>query len=386
MKRRVCVVTGTRAEYGLLRPLLAEIVASPSLELQLVATGAHLSAEHGATVCEIEGDGHRIDERVEMLLSSDSDVAVCKSMGLALISFAEVFGRLYPHIVLGLGDRYELFAALSAASVCRRRIGHIHGGELTEGAFDDAFRHAITKLSHLHFTSTEVYRQRVIQLGESPDRVFNVGALGVDNICKLPLLERADVEREIDLTLSRPTLLVTFHPVTLEPEQAPLQCRALLDALESIPGARFVFTGANADPEGRIVRDMVEGFVRRHADRARSFASLGVLRYLSLMRQVDAVVGNSSSGILEAPSLGVPTVDIGDRQRGRVKADSVIECPPRTADIAAAITRALTPEMRARAVQQITPYGDGHAAEKIREALERIDVLTLHKTFHDLGR
>jgi GDP/UDP-N,N'-diacetylbacillosamine 2-epimerase (hydrolysing) len=384
VSRRVLFVTGTRAEYGLLRPLMAEVARHPRMRLQILATGAHLSPEFGMTAREIAADGFSIDERVEILLSSDTDVGVCKAMGLGLISFGEAYARLGPDLVVGLGDRFELFAAVAAAVTMRRPVAHIHGGELTEGAFDDAFRHAITKMSMLHFTSTEVYRGRVIQLGEAPERVFNVGALGVDNIRTMPLLPREQLETELDFPLGERLALVTFHPVTLDLRSAEQQAGALLEALAARPDLRVVFTRANPDPEGRAINALIDAFVAGHPGRSRAFASLGALRYLSLMRWASAVVGNSSSGIIEAPSLGIPTVDIGDRQRGRVRAESVVDCRPTAEAIGAALDAVLDPAFRARARTVVNPYGDGHAAERICALLDEHADLPLKKGFYDL--
>lgn len=384
MRQGVAFVTGTRAEYGLLRPLMQEAAADAEVKVQVIVTGTHLSNEFGLTWHEIEKDGFSVDERVEILLSSDTDVAVCKAMGLALISFGEVYARLKPAIVVGLGDRFELLAAVAAASVCRHRVAHIHGGELTEGAFDDAFRHAITKMSHLHFTSTEVYRNRVVQLGESPDRVFNVGALGIDNIRTLDLLSRGDLERELDVRLDRRTLLVTFHPVTLEEGMAKSQFGELLAALNEMRDTQFVFTKANADPEGRTINAMIDDFVQRRADSARDFVSLGQLRYLSLMKYVNAVVGNSSSGLIEAPSLQVPTVNVGDRQRGRVRAASVIDCAPTRKAIEEALGRALSEEFRSSLKGLENPYGDGHSARRIWTLLKANLTCDVKKAFYDI--
>lgn len=384
MSRSICVITGTRADYGLLRPLMHEMSNDAEMRLQLIVTGMHLSPEFGLTWREIERDGFPITERIEILLSSDSDVAVCKAMGLGLCAFGEALKRLAPDLVIGLGDRFELLAAVTAAAVCRISVAHIHGGELTEGAFDDAFRHAITKMSHLHFTATEVYRQRVIQLGEDPQRVFNVGALGVDNIRTLVPWTRDRLVRELDLPASPRMVAVTFHPVTLEESAARGQFRVLLEALDALEETTLVFTYANADPEGRVINGMIDEFVTLRRDRARAFASLGQLRYLSLLRCVDAVVGNSSSGIIEAPGLGVPTVDIGDRQRGRVRADSVVHCEPTPDGVAAALRKALSAEFAAFARTAVNPYGDGHAAERIHAVLREQAHTDLKKRFHDV--
>ncbi|MBS3964066.1 MAG: UDP-N-acetylglucosamine 2-epimerase (hydrolyzing), partial [Methylomonas sp.] len=324
--RKICVVTGSRADYGLLYWLMKDIQADAGLELQLVATGMHLSPEFGSTWQQIAADGFNISHKVEMLLSSDTPVGISKAMGLSLIGFADALAALQPDIVVVLGDRFEIFAAAQAAMNLRIPLAHIHGGELSEGAVDDAIRHALTKLSHLHFTATETYRHRVIQLGEQPERVFNVGAPGLDNIHRLPLLDRAALEDSIGFRLGAKNFLVTFHPVTLEKQTAGEQFEALLQALDGFDDAHILFTHSNADADGRAMAGLIEAYRAKHPDRVAVFVSLGSVRYLSAMRHVDAVVGNSSSGIIEAPALGVATVNIGDRQRGRLCANSVIHC------------------------------------------------------------
>lgn len=383
MSRRVCLITGTRADYGLLRPLMRKISQDDELQLQLIVTGSHLAPEFGLTWTEIERDGFHIDERVEILMSSDSDLAVCKSMGIVLIELPGLYKRLRPDIIVGLGDRFELFAAVAAAQACRVPHAHIHGGELTLGAFDDAFRHAITKMSLLHFTSTEDSRRRVIQLGEAPERVFRVGALGLDNIVELSPLSREDVERELSCRLGERNLLVTVHPQTLDPGSARAQFEALLDVLHRHEHTRLIFTKANADPEGRVINELIDEFVASHWDRAVAFSSLGQRRYLSTMRIVDGVVGNSSSGIIEAPSFHVGTVNIGDRQKGRVKASSVIDCEPTVESIESALRTLYSAKFRKKLPRVTNPYGDGHAAERIVEVLKR-DLPSLKKGFHDL--
>ena len=305
--RKICVVTGTRAEYGLLYWLMKEIESDDDLELQIIATGMHLSPESGLTYKEIEKE-FRIDKKIEMLLSSDTPVGISKSMGLAQISFAEAYDELRPDIVVVLGDRYEIFSAASAAMIGRIPIAHLHGGETTEGAFDESIRHAVTKMSHLHFTATEEYRKRVIQLGEHPDRVFNVGGLGIDNIKKLELLSKSEFEDSIGFKLDKKNILVTFHPVTLEDSTASEQFRNLLDAIDELKKTHIIFTKANSDTDGRVINSMIDEYAQSHNDKAIAFTSLGQLRYLSALRYVDAVVGNSSSGLAEAPSFKVGTI------------------------------------------------------------------------------
>lgn len=384
MTRKVCIVTGTRAEYGLLRGVIEGVSASTSLELQLIATGMHLAPEFGLTVREIEADGHAIDARIDMLLSADSASGTTKSMGVGLIGFADALQRLKPDLMVVLGDRFEIFAAAAAATVAGIAIAHLHGGESTEGACDEAFRHSITKMSHLHFVAAEPYRRRVIQLGEAPERVFLVGGLGVDAIARVPLLDRAALEAELGFRFAEKNLLVTFHPVTLEPGSGGQQLGELLAALGELEDTRLIVTMPNADTEGRELARMVAEFCKARAN-ASWFASLGQQRYLSCMKQVDGVVGNSSSGIAEAPSFGIGTVNIGDRQRGRLKAESVIDCVPERAAIAAALARLRSPEFVEVAKRARNPYGEPGASQKIVAELERhASAGLLKKSFHDL--
>lgn len=384
MSRKICVVTGTRADYGCLRWVMEGIKAAEGLELQVIATGMHLSPEFGLTYREIEKDGFAIDRKVEMLLSSDTPTGVSKSMGLGMIGFGEAIEQLKPDLMLVLGDRFEIFAAAAAAMAARVPLAHLHGGETTEGAIDEAIRHSITKMSHLHFVAAEDYRRRVVQLGESPERVFLVGGLGIDNIQRLELLDRAALEASLDFKLGPKNLLVTFHPVTLEKSTAGAQMVELLAALEELEDTHLIFTMPNADTDGRILIDMVEQFVATHPN-ARGYTSLGQLRYLSCIRQMDGVVGNSSSGLAEVPSFRKGTINIGDRQRGRLKADSVIDCVPERKAIANALRTLYTPEFQARLAAARNPYGEGGASEKVVRVLQEypLDHL-LKKTFHDL--
>lgn len=384
--RKICVVTGSRAEYGLLYWLLKEIQTDAELELQLVVTGMHLSPEFGLTWQQIAADGFSIARKVEMLLSSDTPVGISKAMGLGLIGFADALQELQPDLLVVLGDRFEIFAAAQAAMNQRIPIAHIHGGELTEGAVDDAIRHAISKLAHLHFTSTEVYRQRVIQLGEQPWRVFNVGAPGLDNIYRLSLLDRPQLEQALDFKFGKRNLLVTFHPVTLENATAAEQFGELLQALDSFGDVHIVFTHANADADGRAIGGLIEDYRQRHPQRVASFVSMGSLRYLSALRQVDAVVGNSSSGLLEAPSFKIATINIGDRQRGRICADSVLHCPPQTEAIRSALQTVFSGELAGLLSRVENPYGQGGVSSKIKEVLKQtpLDGL-LKKHFYDFA-
>lgn len=383
--KTICFFTGTRAEYGLLRPLMKAVMTSPDARLRTLVTGMHLAESSGATWREIEADGVPIDERVEVLLDGGTDSSVCTAMGLGIMRYGEALRRLAPDLLVVLGDRFEALAVAAAATVCKVPVAHIHGGELTLGAMDDAFRHAITKMSHLHFTSTEAYRRRVIQLGEAPSRVWNVGALGVENIRTLPLLARDEVERRLDLASGQPYLLVTFHPATLDTQPPHEQLQALLDALEAFADYACVFTGANADPGGGQLNRLLAAAAQKSPGRFRFSMSLGATLYLSAARAATAVIGNSSSGIIEVPSLGVPTVDIGNRQQGRIRGDSVIHCPPDTQAIKHAIATAITADFRARAAAASNPYDRPGTTRAIVDTLLACDTgALLNKGFHDL--
>jgi GDP/UDP-N,N'-diacetylbacillosamine 2-epimerase (hydrolysing) len=384
MSRKICVISGTRADYGLVRWVMQGIKDDPELKLQVIATGMHLSPEFGLTYREIEEDGFHIDRKVEMLTSSDTAVGIAKSMGLGLIGFADALNDLKPDLIVVLGDRFEVFSAVSAALVARIPVAHLHGGETTEGAFDEALRHSITKMSHLHFVAAEEYRQRVIQLGEQPDRVFLVGGLGIDGIKRLKLLDRAELEGSLGFKLGQKNLLITFHPVTLEDSTAGNQMTELLAALASLDDTQLIFTMPNADTDGRALIRMVEQFVVRHAN-ARAFSSLGQLRYLSCMSHVDGVVGNSSSGLAEAPSFKKATINIGDRQRGRLQASSVINSRPRRAEIAAAIKKLYSAEFQSILAGVISPYGTGGASEKVLDTIKNFSIEGFaKKAFYDL--
>lgn len=372
MMKNICVLTATRAEYGLLKSLMDLIVKSGSLNLQVLVTGAHLSPEFGLTYKFIEADGFQIDEKVEMLLSSDTAAGIIKSMGVGMIAFADSFARLKPDAVVILGDRYEMLAAASAASVFKIPIVHLHGGEITEGAYDDAFRHAITKLSHLHFTSTEDHRKRVIQLGENPKNVYNVGAIGLDNIFSLNLLSKKELETELEIEFRKYNYQITFHPETLSNNSSAEQFKILLQAIGDEKDSFFVFTKANADTDGRIINSMIDEFVQKHPENAKAFTSLGSLRYLSVLKICDAIIGNSSSGIIEAPSLNVATINIGDRQKGRTQAASVINCSLDYQQIKKAILKTQDAEFKYGLKSVNNPYGEGHTANKILEVLEKI--------------
>jgi len=384
MSRKICVITGTRAEYGLLRWVMQGIKDDPDLTLQIIATGMHLSPEFGLTYQAIEQDDFQIDRKVEMLTSSDTSVGIAKSMGLGMIGFADALAQLQPDIIVVLGDRFEIFAAVSAALVARIPVAHLHGGETTEGAFDEALRHSITKMSHLHFVAAEVYRQRVIQLGEQPERVFLVGGLGIDNIKRLSLLNKAELEQSLDFKLGTKNLLITFHPVTLETATAADQMQMLLLALEELEDTQLIFTLPNADTDGRALIKMVEQFVAKHAN-ARAYTSLGQLRYLSCIAHLDGVIGNSSSGLIEVPSFKKGTINIGDRQRGRLQAESIINCEPTLASIRAALEQLYSIEFKAKLCHIINPYGEGGASIKIIDTLKHYKINEiLKKKFHDL--
>lgn len=382
MGRRVCVVTGTRAEYGLLFWVLKRLRDEPGLELQLVVTGAHLSPAHGLTYRDIEADGFRIACKVDLALGDDSVVGVTKALGRATIGFADALVGLRPDVLVLLGDRYETMAAAQAALIARIPVAHIAGGDVTEGAYDDAIRHSITKMSHLHFVTHEAAAQRVRQLGEDPAHIFNVGNPGLDHLQHLRLLKRDDLARKLEFTFRRRNLLVTYHPETLDRESTASRIAVLLQALDRLGAdVGILFTFPNADTGNQAIRQMIENFVSRH-DNTCVFASLGQHRYLSVLNEVDAVVGNSSSGILEAPSLHTPTINIGDRQKGRPQATLVINCGYSADDIVSAVHHAF--ELDCRAVTN--PYGDGHASEKIVSILKQIDdpQKLIKKHFFDL--
>ena len=382
--RKICVITSTRADYSLLRWLMEDIRKSTELKLQIVVTGMHLSPEFGFTANDVENDGFTFDSKVEMLLSSDTSVGVTKSMGLGLISFADVFANLEPDLVLVLGDRYEIFAAVSAAMIACIPVAHLHGGETTEGAFDEAIRHSITKMSHLHFVAADAYRQRVIQLGEDPHRVFHVGGLGVDNLAKVKLLERSELEASLDFKFGHRNLLITFHPSTLDKNAVADQMTELLSALETLKDTTLIFTIPNADTGGRTIIKMVKDFVLKHP-RAKVFSSLGQLRYLSVLDQVDGIVGNSSSGLAEAPSFKKGTINIGDRQKGRLRANSIIDCDPVHESIVAALSYMYSDEFNVILKDSVNPYGTGGASERIVKVLKSYPLEgILKKIFYDL--
>ena len=384
--RKICVVTGTRAEYGLLSRLMRMIKDSPKTQLQVIATNMHLSPKFGNTYQEIERDGFTIDCKIPIIDDNDKDDAVTtvKSMAKALAGFADAYNELKPDLVVVLGDRYEILAAATAALIERIPIVHIHGGEVTEGAFDDAIRHSITKMSHLHFASTEAYRKRIIQLGEQPDRVFYTGAIGVENVKKISLMSKEEVEKEIDFKIDENTILVTYHPVTLGNRTAKDDIEDFIAALEERKDLRVIFTMPNSDTGGQFIVDAVNNYVN-NTDRAKAFKSLGVVRYLSVMKQVAAVVGNSSSGIVEVPSFGIPTLNIGDRQKGRIQADSTYNCLPDKDSILKGLDKVLSKEFRELASKVHNPYEKANTAEEIFTVISTYPLEQLNqKHFYDI--
>ena len=385
--KRIGIMTGTRAEYGLLKPLMQEINKDNDLELYLIVSGMHLSPEFGMTYQEIEEDGFEINAKVEMLLSSDSPAGISKSLGLGVIGFADEFQRADLDMLILLGDRYEALSAAICAMVMRIPIAHLHGGELTEGAIDEGIRHSITKMSYLHFTSTEQYRNRVIQLGENPERVFYVGALGVENIKKINLMTKEELERSIHFEIDENTVVVTYHPVTLENNTVEEQFLNLLKVLDRNPKIRMIFTKANADTNGRIVNELIDKYAAQNSERACAFMSLGQKRYLSALKYCRIVIGNSSSGIIEAPSFGKPIINIGDRQKGRICADSVINCGYTQQEIQQAMETALTEEFENKARNCRNPYEKENTAANIISVIKDYllnDKIKLKKGFYDI--
>lgn len=381
---KICVATGTRAEYGLLKPLMTAIQNQPDWQLQVLATGAHLSPEFGLTYKVIEDDGFKIDKKVEMLLSSDTASSIIKSMGVGMIGFADALGDLKPDVIIILGDRYEMLSVASSALIFNIPIVHIHGGEVTEGAYDDAIRHAITKMSHIHFASTEKYRNRIIQMGEDPDLVFNVGAIGLDNVKNINMLSKEELEKELGITFKKYNYQVTFHPTTLDKESPEVQFQILLDAISQQEESLFIFTKSNADTGGRIINEMIDRFVNENPEKTAAFTSLGNLRFLSLVKMCDAVAGNSSSGIVEVPSLKTATINIGDRQKGRIQAETVLNTPVDVEEILKAFDLVKTDAFKQKIENSRNPYGEGNTTDQIVEVLKRVDLSDFQtKKFHD---
>lgn len=367
---RVCVFTGTRAEYGLLRPVMSLLRGDKDFHLQVLVSGMHLSRKYGATYRQILGDGFKIDARAAMPVGDDSDLGLCNSVSAGLRSISRAYARLKPDAVIILGDRFEALSAAVAAVFLRIPIVHLHGGESTFGLFDEAIRHSITKMSWLHFTSTEIYRRRVIQLGENPGKVFTVGAVGLDNIRTLKFLSKSELSSLLQFSLSGKVAAVTFHPVTLESGSPAAQFSALLTGLDAFPELKIVFTMPNADTGNGEIIALIKDYVRKHPQRAKAFASLGQLRYLSLLKHSDVVVGNSSSGIIEAPSFSIPTVNIGDRQSGRLQGGTVINCAPAAVAIRNALKKALSPAFAAKCRDLKNPYGDGKTSARLVRILK----------------
>ena len=383
--KRICVITGTRAEYGLLSLLMKAIKDDTNLELYIIATGSHLSPEFGLTYKEIENDGFYINKKIEMVLSADTRSAIAKSTGLGMIGFADALSELQPGIMVALGDRYELLAASFAAVTARIPIAHIHGGETTLGAFDESIRHSITKMSWWHFAAAEEYKKRIIQLGEEPNRVFNVGGLGVDVIKNSRLLSKEELTKKTKINFSSKNLLVTYHPTTLEEESSKDHFQSILNVLAEMNDINLIFTMPNADSDARSIFSMIETFVSNHATRAIAFKSMGHLNYLSTLQFVDGVIGNSSSGLCEVPSFKIGTVNIGDRQKGRLKAESVIDCEPTEESIKSAIEILYSENFRSTLKSVLNPYGEGNATNKILEVLKNNPIPTeIKKEFHDL--
>lgn len=383
--RKICVITGSRAEYGLISRLMKAINELPELILQTVVTNMHLSPLYGNTYKEIENDGFIIDRKVDILKFNNSNLGIAQTTGLATQEFSKVLDELSPDIILILGDRFEMLAVASAALFLKIPVAHIHGGEITQGAIDDAIRHAITKMSHLHFTSTETYRKRVIQMGENPDDVFNVGAIGLDNINKIKLLFKEELEKSIEFKIGTPTFLITYHPATLDTMTSEEAISNLLNALDCFPRARFIFTMPNSDADSEIIGNMIKEFAIKRKDRCKVYSSLGYVRYLSALKFVDIVVGNSSSGIIEVPSFGIPTVNIGSRQKGRIAAKSVIHCGVIKEEICNAINKALSKESISFAKDIKNPYQKLGTVNSIIEILKSVKLENLcEKKFFDL--
>lgn len=378
MRKKICVITGARSEYGLLKPLLKAIKKDTTFTLQLIVSAMHLSPEFGMTLNEIVEDGFQVDEKIEMLLSSDSAVGVTKSIGLGVIGFADAYSRLQPDLIILLGDRFEALAAAQAALIAKIPVAHIHGGEVTLGAYDDSIRHSITKMSHLHFTAGESYRRRVIQLGEDPKKVWMVGPMIQSAIRHIDLIDKASLEKDLDFTFGKLNFLVTYLPETLDLHQVSDSLTQLFSALEQYKNAKIIFTKANADTEGRAVNALIDHFCEKNADRAKAFVHLGQRRYLSVMKQCDVVVGNSSSGVIEAPLMHVPTVNIGNRQAGRERYASIFDCARECESIMLAIKQAMAFQCEDHAVKLLDPV------EEIMKVLKTLNIESLiQKQFFD---
>lgn len=377
--RKICFITGTRAEYGLLSRLMRLVADSPACQLQIVATNMHLLPEYGETYREIEADGFTIDEKVAMRKPSDSAGGIVASMAQEMAGMNDAIGRLRPDLAVILGDRYEMLVAATVCLIRRIPIAHLYGGEITEGAFDDAIRHSITKMSVLHFTATEDYRRRVIQMGEQPDRVFNVGSLGVENMKSVPFMTKEELEQSLGISLSEPFMLATYHPVTLGQRSAADEITDFLQALDRFPDINVVFTMPNSDQGGEGIKHEIEKYCKLRPERCHCYASLGMRRYLSLMQLAEAVVGNSSSGLIEVPSAGIPTLNIGDRQKGRARGETVADCASDEASIIQGLRRVLSPEMKAKARSRCNPYAKDGTAQRIFNAISSIPLESLQQ-------
>ena len=384
IKRKICVITGSRAEYGLLYWLIKDIESDKDLDLQLIVTGMHLSSEFGLTYKEIENE-FKIEKKIDIQLSSDTSNGISSSMSIAQKSFSEALIELEPDIVVVLGDRYEIFSAVSAAMISKIPIAHIHGGEITQGSWDDCMRHCITKMSFLHFTASEEYYKRVLQLGENPCRVFNVGGLGVENIKKLKLLTKYEFEKSIKFKLNKKNILITFHPVTLENNTSKKQFQELLNAINDLEDTNIIFTKTNSDLNGKVINQMIDQYIILNPETAIGFKSLGQLRYLSALQYVDVVIGNSSSGLMEAPSFKIATINIGTRQKGRIRGSSVIDCSPNKTDIKKTIKKVYSKQFQKSLKDVDNPYDKGSASKKIVEILKDFQIpKTLIKKFYDI--
>jgi len=380
-------MTGTRAEYGLLEPLICELNKDAFFDVRIAVTGTHLSKDYGLTYQAIESDGYPIDCKIEILPEENSPNATAIAMSNAIERFSEYFDREKPDLLVLLGDRYEAFAVAAAAVIKLVPIAHIHGGEISEGAYDDCFRHCITKMSQIHFPCCEEYRKRIIQLGEQPKRVFNVGALGIENIKKMNLLSKEALEEAIAWKLERPYVVVTFHPVTLDQKDSCEDLEEMLKAIDDVEDMQFVITKANADDGGVQINRRLQEYVAQHPEKTRLFDNLGQVNYLSAVRHCEFVLGNSSSGIIEVPAFQKPTVNIGIREKGRVQADSIINCEPTYADIAAALKKARSDEMKLLCQTIVSPFDGGETAKKIKNQLKRYlkTTHTVQKSFYNIG-
>lgn len=385
-KRTICVFTGTRAEYGLLYPLMRLLKENKAFDLKLLVSGMHLEKEFGNTYKQIEKDGFEISKKVKISLNSDTPTGICKSIGLAVDRYSKALAEIKPELLLILGDRFEAFAAATASTIMRIPVAHLHGGESTFGLIDEPLRHSITKMSHLHFTSLGEYQKRVIQLGENPKTVFNVGAIGLDNIRQLKLLSKQELEKDIGFKFDKKSILVTYHPVTLEKNTSEKQFNNLLSAISRLSETSIIFTKANSDTSGKIINKMIDDYVEKNKYKAIAFASMGQLRFLSAMKYVDAIVGNSSSGIIEAPSFRTATINIGDRQKGRFQAKSVINCKPMRKEISMAFDRLYSKKFQNIVKEVENPYGKGNTAKKILRILKKYKLKdVLKKNFYNLS-